>query len=75
MKICFFSRESWKFESGGMDGLPLLARFCLDEYRLQELLQFFLEGVPRRVDAVETLASCDDDAATGKNEHDDRGIL
>ncbi len=58
-----------------MDGLPLLARFCLDEYRLQILLQFFLEGVPRCVDAVETLASCDDDAATGKNEHDDRGIL
>lgn len=34
-----------------------------------------LERVPRRVDAVETLAAGDDDAAAGKDEHDDGGVL
>ena len=58
-----------------MNSLPLLARLCFHEERLQEPTQFFLECVPCGVDAVETLAPRDDDAATGKNEHDDGRIL
>jgi len=47
----------------------------LRENRDDEAQQLLLEGVPGDVDTPQTLSARDDDATTGKDEHDDGGVL